>query len=187
MLVDFLIISFLIGLFRGGSIKGLAKIPFKNLELIFLSFIIRYLPLILRGSILELAIRFNWLIVTISYMLLLYALTKNIHINAVGLVTLGVFLNFLVISANGWKMPVSLWAVDVTNLDSLKVLLFDSEYLYHKAIDSTTRLKFLADVIPMPPPYPKPRVFSIGDLAMGLGLYFVIQKYMQPSKYVRNI
>jgi hypothetical protein len=182
MLVDFLIISLVIGLFRGGRIKGLAQIPIKNTELIFLSFVIRYLPLILKGPLFDLAIRFNWLVVTISYTLLLYALTTNLHIKAIGLVVFGIFLNYLVIFANGWKMPVSLWAVELTRLEGLKELLFDSDYLYHKALDSTTKLWFLADVIPMPPPYPKPRVFSIGDLAMSLGLFFVIQKYMKPAK-----
>jgi hypothetical protein len=186
MLVDFLVISLVVGLFRGGRLKGIAQIPIKNTELIFLSFVIRYLPLILHGSLLNWAIRFNWLVVTISYILLLYALTTNLHIKAIGLVALGVILNYLVIFANGWKMPVSLWAVEITRLEGLKELLFDSNYLYHKALDSTTKLRFLADVIPMPPPYPKPRIFSIGDFVMSLGLFFVIQKYMKPVKYVKN-
>ncbi|HHV18783.1 MAG TPA: DUF5317 domain-containing protein [Thermoanaerobacterales bacterium] len=180
MLVDFLIISLLVGLFRGGKLKDLVEIPIKNIEFIFMSFAIRYLPLILKGSLLNLAIRFNWLVVTVPYMLLLYALITNFHIRAMGLVALGVFMNYIVIFANGWKMPVSLWALELTRLEGLKELLFDPNYLYHTAVDSTTKLKFLADVIPMPPPYPKPRVFSIGDLTMSLGLFFLIQKYMKP-------
>lgn len=180
MLVDFLVISLLVGLFRGGKLKGLAQIPIKNIEFIFLSFAIRYLPLILKGSLFDLAVRLNWLVVTISYMLLLYVLTTNMHIKAVGLVALGVFMNYLVIFANGWKMPVSIWALELARLEDLKELLFDPNYLYHTALDSTTKLRFLADVIPMPPPYPKPRVFSLGDFTMSLGLFFVIQKYMKP-------
>lgn len=187
MLVDFLIISLLVGLFRGGKIKGLAKIPIKNTEFIFLSFVIRYIPLLLKSPLYDLAVRFNWLVVTISYMLLLYALITNLHIRAIGLVALGVFLNYLVIFANGWKMPVSIWAVELTRLDGLKELLFDPNYIYHKALDSTTKLWFLADVIPMPPPYPKPRVFSIGDLVMSLGLFFLIQKYMKPARAENNL
>lgn len=181
MLVDFLIISLLVALFRGGRIKGLVDMPLKNTALIFLSFIIRYLPLILNGSTLKLVIDHNLAIVTISYILLLYALVKNWHIKGMNIVTFGVFLNLLVIAANGGKMPVSLWAIEVTQLESLKPLLFDVEYLYHKALDNTTKLSFLADVIPLPPPYPKPKVFSLGDLAMGVGMFFIIQKYMKVS------
>ena len=49
MLVDFLIISLLVGLFRGGKPKDLVEIPIKNIEFIFMSFAIRYLPLILKA------------------------------------------------------------------------------------------------------------------------------------------
>jgi len=180
MLVDFLIISIVVGLLRGGRIRDLAKIPIKNVELFFLSFAIRYLPLILKGPLLNIAVNFNWLFVTISYMFLLFTLISNKHIKALRLVAFGVFLNYLVILLNGWKMPVSLWAVNITGLQGLKELLFDTDYLYHTVLDSSTRLPFLADVIPMPPPYPKPRIFSIGDLVMSLGLFLSIQKYMKP-------
>ncbi|HHX23555.1 MAG: DUF5317 domain-containing protein [Tepidanaerobacteraceae bacterium] len=187
MLVDFLVISFIVGLLRGGNIKQLTEAPFKHIELIFLSFIVRYLPLILPGSLIDYAIRYNWLVVTLSYAILLYFLISNLHIKAVSMVAIGVFLNLLVIIVNGGKMPVSLWAVEVTNLEDLRELLYDPNYLYHTVLDSSTKFKFLADIIPIPPPYPKPRVFSIGDFLMGTGLFLVIQKYMLPSKKARNI
>lgn len=178
MLVDFLVISIVIGLLRKGNLKSLSKIPLKKLELIFISFIIRYLPLVLKGNLLETAARFNLIIVSASYLLLLYALTSNWHIKTMRLVTLGIFLNFVVIAINGGKMPVSIPALDIVGLDELKPLLFDPSYLYHTAINSATRLNFLGDIFPLPPPYPRPRVFSIGDLLMGIGIFLTIQDAM---------
>ena len=51
-----------------------------------------------------------------------------------------VFLNLLVIIVNGGKMPVSLWAVEVTNLEDLRELLYDPNYLYHTVLDSVLSL-----------------------------------------------
>ncbi|MDI3481807.1 MAG: hypothetical protein PWQ97_1462 [Tepidanaerobacteraceae bacterium] len=178
MLIDFVVISIITGLLRGGSFKKLSSIPLKRLELIFFSFILRYLPLYLKGNALHVASRYNLAIASISYLLLLYALFCNWHIKAMRLVTIGVVLNFAAIAANGGKMPVSIPALDMTGLNELKPLLFDPSYLYHKAVDSTTKLRFLADILPLPPPYPRPRVFSIGDLLMGIGIFIIIQRAM---------
>ncbi|HHW03178.1 MAG TPA: DUF5317 domain-containing protein [Thermoanaerobacterales bacterium] len=178
MLVDFLIISIAIGLLRKGNFKSLSKIPLKKLELIFISFIIRYLPLFLKGNLLEMAARFNIITVSASYLILLYALASNWQIKTLRLVTIGVFLNYVVILANGGKMPVSIPALDIAGLTDLKPLLFDPSYLYHTAIDSATRLKLLGDILPLPPPYPRPRVFSVGDLLMGMGIFLTIQDAM---------
>jgi len=182
MLFDVLLLSILIGLLRRGSFKNLSEISIKNIGLIFLSFAIRYLPLMLKGSLFDVAIRYNIYIAVISYILLLVCLFSNLHIKGMWMVALGVFLNFAVITLNGGKMPVSLWAVGVTRMFDLKPQLFDPNYLYHVAINSATRLSFLGDVIPIPPPYPKPRIFSLGDLAMGIGLFFIIQQAMLKKK-----
>ncbi|WP_422447597.1 DUF5317 domain-containing protein [Thermoanaerobacterium sp. DL9XJH110] len=178
MLIDFLVISIAVGLIRRGNFRGLAAIPLRKVEFIFLSFIIRYLPLFLRGRLYELAVKYNVIIAAAAYAALLYGLASNWHIKAMRPVALGVFLNFLVIAVNGGKMPVSLKAVETAGLADLKLLLFDRNYLYHAAVNSATKLKFLGDVIPLPPPYPKPRVFSIGDFIMGLGIFFTIQQAM---------
>lgn len=178
MLVDFLIASILIGLLRRGKLKSLGEIPFRGIEAIFASFFVRFLPLMLKGSLYEVAVKFNIVIVAISYFLLLYALLLNWKIRPMRLVALGVFLNFLVIMANGGKMPVSVPLALAVGLEDLVPLLSDPEYLYHTAVDGSTKLSFLGDVIPLPPPYPKPRVFSLGDLAMGLGIFFTLQEAM---------
>lgn len=178
MLIDFLVISIIIGLLRGGNFKNLSAIPLRKLELIFVSFIIRYLPLILKGNIFDFAARYNFIISSTSYLLLIYALFSNRHIKAMRLVTIGVVFNFIAIVANGGKMPVSIPALDMAGLNELKPLLFDPSYLYHKAIDSATKLSFLGDIFPLPPPYPRPRVFSVGDLLMGIGIFLIIQRAM---------
>ena len=178
MLVDFLLVSIIIGLVRRGSLNDLANMPFKKIEGIFLSFAIRYIPLVLRGELYEIAVLYHPFIVATSYILLLYVLFLNWHIKPLRLVALGVFLNFLVIIANGGKMPVSVPTAEAVGLYEFIPLLSDADYLYHTAVSGTTSFKYLGDIIPLPPPYPKPRVFSIGDLAMGIGVFFTLQEGM---------
>lgn len=178
MLIDFVVISLVIGWLRKGKLLNLAQVPLKKVELILLSFIIRYLPLITMKYAYDFTMKYHMVITSISYIFLIYCLVCNWHLKPFRLIALGVILNFLAIIANGGKMPVSLQAVDMAGLDDFKPLLFDKEYLYHAALDVTTRLAFLSDIIPLPPPYPRPRVFSIGDLAMGLGMFVFIQQVM---------
>lgn len=182
MLVDFLLASIVIGLIRRGNLMGLADIPLKKIEGVFLSFALRYLPLVLKGELFEIAARYNTLLVAVSYLILLYVLMINWRIKPLRLVTFGVLLNFIVILANGGKMPVSVPAATAVGLHDLIPLLTDPKYLYHTAVSGSTKLTYLGDILPLPPPYPKPRVFSIGDLAMGLGVFFTLQKAMLGKK-----
>lgn len=178
MLLDFLVISIAVGLVRRGSIKKLAELPIKKIELIFFSFGIRYIPLLLNVRQIEIP-QWGYLLITIaSYLILIYAIISNLHIKNMWIVSIGILLNFLVIIANNGQMPVSIWAVEIANLYDFKPLLFDPEYIYHTAVNAETTLNFLADIFPLPPPYPRPRVFSIGDLAMGIGMFLIIQRTM---------
>jgi len=181
-LIDFIILSIIVGILRDGNLKSLGEIPLKKLELIFLSFIIRYTPLVLKNPFKELISKYMLVISLLSYGLLLYSLFANWHLRPLRLVTLGVLFNFLAIFLNGGKMPVSLWAVDAAGLEEFKSDLFNPDYPYHVAMTSTTRLKIFGDIIPLPRPYPRPKVFSIGDLLMAIGVFFLVQEAMLKKK-----
>jgi hypothetical protein len=89
----------------------------------------------------------------------------------------GWLLNFLVIAANGGRMPVSQWALNVA---SVKV---DPNMLQHNLMTVHTPLRFLGDFIPAPKPYLiTPEVGSPGDILMMIGLFMLIQLTMCPRK-----
>lgn len=182
LLVDFVLLSIIIGLLRRGSLKKLGEIPIKKLEIIFLSFVIRYFPLFLKGPLKGYVADYILAISFISYGLLLYSLLSNWHLKPLRIVTLGVLLNFLAIIANGGKMPVSLWAVDVAGLGDFKQDLFSPLYPYHTAMTPETRFKIFGDIFPLPKPYPNPKVFSLGDVLMGIGVFSLIQEAMLKKK-----
>ena len=83
-------------------------------------------------------------------------------------------------------MPVSLEALKKAGMAYLLPLLQSKTYIIHTLMNPKTRLKFLADIIPLPPPYPRPRVLSVGDIIMGIGVFFLIQNYMTEKGLFKN-
>ena len=84
------------------------------------------------------------------------------QLTAVLLVSIGVLLNQIVISANGGLMPVDTGcigvAVDGRTLDER-----------HKVMTDTTEYRYLGDVIPVDVPV-YGGIFSMGDMVLFLGL-----------------
>lgn len=108
-----------------------------------------------------------------SYALLVYGLIRNRHLQSLRLVLLGVLLNALVIAANGGRMPVDLDAARATGLNTSGLLAGTD--VKHVAAGVNARLAFLGDVIPLPV---LDRVISVGDVAILLGLFLLVQDLM---------
>jgi len=89
------------------------------------------------------------------------------------LLALGALMNFVVVGANG-AMPVSLDAMARAGIGSPAVGLPDLGGL-HEIMTPATRLRFLADVIPI---RAARHVVSPGDLTLWAGLVLAVQGLM---------
>lgn len=178
MLLDVLIISLIIAFLRGGKFKRLAEIDLRRIELIVISFVIQYIIVKAGESGATWIQKWGVYLYVSSYILLLLSIWYNRHIKEMLIFGVGIFINFVVIVANGGHMPVSLVALQKAGMAYMLPLLQSKSYIIHTLMDSQTKLKLLADVIPLPSPYPRPRVLSIGDVIMGIGVFFLIQNYM---------
>lgn len=105
-----------------------------------------------------------------SYFLLGWGLWANRRLPGIPWLAAGVFLNGLVIVANGGWMPIAPQAV---------VALGDGAWpvgTHHGASKDVvlpveaTRLWFLSDVFVIPRPFPWPTAFSIGDILIVVGV-----------------
>lgn len=170
-----LILAIIVGYLRGGSLGRLARFNFP------------FGYLILAGLAIQLGINFlmklwpepvlAYILLITSYLLLLAAVWLNRENEFLFLVLIGLILNFLVIAVNG-GMPVSFAAAKMLGIDSktyIKDLSFDFK---HVALVGKTKLKFLADIIPLPKPYPLPGIFSVGDVFISIGVFFYLQNYI---------
>ena len=72
-------------------------------------------------------------------------------------------------------MPVSISALNRAGMMDVLPLLKSKTYVLHSLLNEGTKLKFLTDIIPLPSPYPRPRVLSVGDIIMAIGIFLLIQ------------
>lgn len=93
---------------------------------------------------------------------------------AIVLMGAGILLNFIVIAANGGKMPVSAEGLHRAGMDAYIEVLEGDDILTHQLADDETRLLFLADIFWFAPPYPRPKVFSVGDVVLGIGTCWLL-------------
>ncbi|RLE14857.1 hypothetical protein DRJ04_01545 [Candidatus Aerophobetes bacterium] len=178
MLLDVLVISLIIAFLRGGKLIKLAKMELHKIELIIIPFVLQYILVV--GGERGISWFGQWGIYLhlFSYIILLAGIWYNRHIKEMEIFGVGILLNFLVIAVNKGQMPVLVEALKKVGMEDMLPLLQSKNYVVHTVAGPQTRLNFLADIIPLPPPYPRPRVLSIGDIVMGAGIFLLIQNYM---------
>lgn len=162
------------GLARGGKLENISRVEFRLPWLVFIGLGIQvtaelvaafvYPPLRNSGR--------GILILGISYACLIVFMSLNRHLPGWALVAGGLALNLLVISLNG-GMPVSNRAAQAAGFDA-------SDYLEtavkHRPLSDDTLLPFLGDIIPLPF---IEKVVSAGDLFIGLGLFWMIERLVR--------
>ncbi|MTI69155.1 MAG: hypothetical protein FH751_02725 [Firmicutes bacterium] len=182
MLVESMATSLVVGKARGGKIRNFEKVNFRGWYLFIIGFIIEFSSVIIRvkdlfgiGEILN----NNFIFVhSASYTLIIIGLILNFKKHSMKIILVGTLLNFIVILVNGGKMPVSGDGLALLGLfENLKMLETDS-MITHTLVKDTTKLYFLGDIIPLKKPYPLPKMISIGDVFLGVGIFTFIQGVM---------
>lgn len=161
-----------LALLRGGKLSNLQAISLRRIEVALGAFGIQVLVIYLPPIAWESVIRF--LLLCVSYALLVGFLWLNHDLPGVRLLALGLALNWLVILANGGYMPVTYEALVAAGRGHLaagtqagSLVLGTKDILLPV---SETRLWLLSDILIIPPPFPLSTVFSLGDVLIMLGL-----------------
>jgi hypothetical protein len=163
----------LIGFLTGGRIKYLGERSFR-LGLVFAV-----------GVAFQLLITYGPRSVPVAVLLLSYAClmtfaVANLDLRGMGLIAIGIALNFIVIAANR-GMPVDPAAIRTAGV-------YSSAELRHKVIEgkrhlqrSDDRLLWLSDIIPASlPGYPQ--VVSFGDLILYVGVAALMANLIRPAR-----
>ncbi|PKM95120.1 MAG: hypothetical protein CVU84_07300 [Firmicutes bacterium HGW-Firmicutes-1] len=182
MLVEALCIPLIIGKLRGGNLKNLLNIQVKMWWLITVAGFVEFLSSFVRmqeiGSIWRVIDENIFWIHLICYSLLIFVLILNRNQKGFVLLLIGTILNFSVIMVNGGRMPVEIGSVEhLMSAETVEALKLGKD-LTHTVLNESTRLRFLADVIHLPKPYPFPKSLSIGDLFLIGGVFRLIQASM---------
>jgi hypothetical protein len=115
----------------------------------------------------------------LSHLALLIFVWRNRRQPGFLVVGLGVACNLLVILVNGGFMPITPETLARINPGSSPEWWpIGSHYGHSKDIilgQGATRLWFLSDVLVLPPPFPWPTAFSLGDLLIAAGIVLLLQ------------
>lgn len=174
MLFDIVIASLILGWLLRGRIANLAEVEIRGIALVLLGVCVQY------GG--QYAANAGWTFIREwgpvfyvgTFLLLLTVIWLNRRNPALLLIGVGIFLNMLVIAANDGKMPVSAESLARAGLESYIAPLESGSVITHQLLTETTRLPLLADVFVIPKPYPRPKVFSVGDVVLAAGALWCI-------------
>lgn len=183
MIIETITLSLLLGKLKGGKIRNIGLLYINGWYLFVASFLIEIISLLIisnnignLGNIIE--DKFFYIHIFI-YLLLIVGLFMNFHDKGLRITLLGSIFNFLPLIMNNGRMPVSLNALKYSNLYTQIALLEEGRIITHSLASKTTKLILLGDIIPIPKPYFFPKIISIGDILIALGLFILIQSYMK--------
>ncbi len=176
--VYIIIISIIIGLLRKGNLSSLSQISLKRIELIVFACLIQGGLIFLGSKKIKFILDYSSYMIIFSYIVLLLAVWYNKKLKGMKIIALGIIFNFIVIVANGGHMPVLLSSLYKAGLNDFALALKEGSYVTHTLITEKTLFRFLADVIPLPPPFLDPSVVSAGDFLMFYGVFSLIQNAM---------
>ncbi|MDA2978173.1 MAG: DUF5317 domain-containing protein [Actinomycetota bacterium] len=159
-----LVLSVAVGFLRGGRLRNLTEIRVTSWWLLPLAFLTLTASSFTPAGQDDLAVA----LVLVSYLPLLLFVWLNRDLTGIWIGGLGVLMNFTVIALNG-GMPVLLAAAEIAGHDG--ELMLDAK---HVLLDQSTRLPFLADVLPLPN-----TVLSLGDVMLAIGVGAFLEDQMR--------
>jgi hypothetical protein len=178
MLFDAALLALIVGRLAGGRLRRLGDLPLRCLLCFVAAFALQlavklgaragWHPALAAAPYAHLA----------SYLLLGAGLAANWHLRDLRLLAFGVGLNFLVIAANLGYMPTDLRAVKRLGHPQMAADLARGRTGLNVVADAHSRLAFLGDRFLLPRPYPRPSVFSLGDVIITLGACLLILRGM---------
>ena len=160
--------SIALSLLRGGRLLHLAEIHLRMWWLLPVGFAMQFGRVFLPPDA-DWAFRVGVSLLLVSYIPLIAVVILNRDRTGMWLTGIGIIMNFTVIALNG-GMPVLGEAAQVAGGFQTDISILNDQK--HVPLDHTSRLNFLADVIPFRA-FGVGQVLSIGDvfLAVGLGAF----------------
>lgn len=175
MFFEVIISAVIIGYLLKGRLKNIDILGVKAIYLVLIGFLIKFIivmsiqhGLITRGAL-------TFILYSIQYSLLLIFVIINRKNKYILIMGIGFLLNALPIFINGGAMPVS--ASVALSVGLTKPIWTEGLY---RAIDDTTKLNFLGDIIPYN--IGRAYVISIGDIILAAGLFLFIVTGMKKKE-----
>ncbi len=171
----------LIVIFIGGDINRLHNLKISHKKLIVYPFIIYFLfyfvAIFSTWSISDIIHNNFGYIHLATYFFVILAILLNYKIKGFKSIASGMILNYIAMLFNEGKMPVSSEALLDAGLYEEFEILKKGAILTHSLINNESKINYLSDIIKIPRPYILPKVISLGDILIAVGLLFTLVYY----------
>jgi hypothetical protein len=184
MVYDGILIGLIVGLIRAGwrhGLTALSQIRIRGGWIFPVLLLVQFGVFFFTDKI-QLIADYSGYMFLVVYAAGLYVLWLNRNETGFWWIFAGVALNFIVMLANGGKMPVSLEAASVLDPSYGQMLKDGTVVSKHVLLTDSTLVPFLGDIIPLTSPYPRSQVISIGDVIMNVGIFIYLNKIMLAHK-----
>lgn len=176
----------LIGLVRGGSLRQLGELPLRWGWVALVAFGLQIYLIYFPEPVGQGLASWHVGILMLSNMLIFVVLWQNRRLAGVWMIGAGFLANFGVMLLNGGYMPITADALAQVG-HSRNILSVETGSRVRATKDivlprEATTLWWLSDIFVLPPPFPIPSVFSLGDLMIALGAFWLIQQTMVVKK-----
>ncbi len=159
--------------YRGRTFSQLAAIPLHSAWLALFALVLQW-PLLRVPAGASKQLIVQQALFLLSHLLLLAFVWLNRRLIGIQIVGLGVICNLAAIVVNGGFMPITPETlVQINPGSTAEQWLVGTHYGYSKDVilsQEATRLWALSDILVLPPPFPWPTAFSVGDLFIALGI-----------------
>lgn len=181
LLVYFIVAAIPIGYLLGGRLSNYLIRPLRWILLPCLAFLVEASFGFVAARIDGPASRWLGYAVCVEYLLLAAFIWRNRQRRGVKLMGLATACNFLVIAANGFRMPVSPLIYNYPKYESLIARIQSGALPEYVLVGWDGPLWFLGDTIPL-----FGGLASVGDLLMGAGLVILIVHLMKARREAQD-
>ncbi|OPL09130.1 MAG: hypothetical protein AVO33_07765 [delta proteobacterium ML8_F1] len=137
-------------------------------------------PMIVAGVILELSViffsryTFSLYLQLTGMMTVMLAVAMNLRIRGFLLMFLGGLLNLMAVLLNNLRMPVNLVGGKTSSMTSFMDTVLEGDVINYMVDSAGGWTALLGKIMTTPIWYPFPRLLSVGDLVITLGILFFI-------------
>lgn len=182
MVIEAVVLSIIVGLFRGGRLSKFRQIRDKSLLFLIVGILIQSFIIYSNGFIeydgLNRILTYSKEIILFSFILIAIGTIMNYKSKPLWISFIGYLMNFFVMFSNAWKKPVLMEGLTLAGRGDWVNLINQKTISIFTPLVDGTKYPILGNIIVFAKPYPIGKVLSIGDIIVGIGIFIFIQDIM---------
>ncbi len=182
MFIEAVLIGLFLGGFKGGRLSNITEMNIRGWYLILLALLLQISPLIFGSMDFMLSIQ-KYILFMSSFIIMIVVLL-NLDKKGVWIILLGGLFNLVIVAMNGFQMPVVMENLKSAGLLTMHDAIVEGNIVNYVQADIVGGFsQIFTKFVTIAKPYPMPKILTIGDIVMSLGLLYMIIGEMDRTSY----